>query len=211
LGYELRQAPATRYLATVFYRENRGGGADVVTSLGGGVFLATRQNLADSRSGGLELVATGRFSPTLTYNVSGMAAWIQLDSFGPGFPPTRSTWAVSGRGNLNWQATPNDLVQLNVFANGKRLTPQGFGEPMVGVNLGYRRKLSEQIALVLTAQDLFGTFGDRLVFDTPTLKGRIRSRIDSRQVMIGLSWTFAGGKPRDPGFDYGSGITPPSQ
>lgn len=209
LGYELRRG-SSRYLATVFYRENRGGLADVATNLGGGVFLVTRQNLADSRSGGLELVAAGRFSPTLTYNVSGMAARTELDGFGPGFPPTRSTWAVSGRGNLNWQATPDDLVQVNVFALGKRLTPQGFVEPMVGVNLGYRRKLTDQVALVLTAQDLAGTFGDRQVFETATLKDRLRSRVDSRQVMIGFTWTFAGAKPREPNFDYGSGITPPS-
>ncbi|MDQ0465310.1 outer membrane receptor protein involved in Fe transport [Caulobacter ginsengisoli] len=210
LGYELRRGPS-RYLATLFYRENQGGVADVAASLGGGVFLATRQNLADSRSLGVELVATGRFSPSLTYNLSSTVARIELDSFGPGFPPTRSIWAVSGRGNLNWQASPDDLVQLNVFAQGKRLTSQGLGEPMAGVNLGYRRRLTDQLAFVLTAQDLFGTFGDRLTLGTPILKDRVRTRFDTRQVMIGLSWTFAGGKPREPNFDYGGGITPPTQ
>jgi outer membrane receptor protein involved in Fe transport len=211
LGYELRQTPATRYLATLFYRENRDGVSDVVTSLGGGVNLVTRQNLADSRNAGLELVAAGRLTPTLTYNISGMGAWIELDSFGPGYPAGRSTWSVSGRGNLNWQATPNDLFQLNGFAMGKRLTPQGYGEPLMAVNLGYRHKLTDQVALVLTAQDVLGTVQDRQVIDTATLKDQVRGRYDTRQVMIGFTWTFGGGKPRDPGFDYGSGITPPSQ
>jgi outer membrane receptor protein involved in Fe transport len=211
LGYELRPAPATRYLATLFYRENRGGVADVVSPLGGGAYLITRVNAASSRSGGLELVAAGRFSPSLTYTLSGTAAWIQLDSLGPGLAPTRSATSFGGRANLNWQATPDDLVQLNTFVQGKRLTPQGFARPAFGVNLGYRHKLTDQVSLVVTAQDVFGSFRDRLVVDTPTLKGRTQTRPDSQQLTIGLTWTFGGGKPREPSFDYGGGITPPTQ
>jgi hypothetical protein len=79
------------------------------------------------------------------------------------------------------------------------------------VNLGYRHKLTDQVSLVVTAQDVFGTFRDRQVIDTPTLKGRSQTRPDSQQFTIGLTWTFGGGKPRDPGFDYGGGITPSPQ
>lgn len=211
LGYDWRGAGSTRYLATLFYRENRNGVSDVVTSLPGGGYLATRQNLADSRSAGLELVASGRITPDLTYNVSGMAARIELDSFGPGFPPGRSAWTVSGRGNLNWQATPNDLFQVNAFAMGKRLTPQGYGDPLMGVNLGYRRKLTDQVALVVTVQDVLHSIEDRQVIETATLKDRLHSTFDTRQVTFGITWTFGGGKPRDPSFDYGSGTTPPPQ
>jgi hypothetical protein len=37
---------------------------DVVSDLGGGVLLTTRENLATSRNGGLELVANGRLTPS---------------------------------------------------------------------------------------------------------------------------------------------------
>jgi outer membrane receptor protein involved in Fe transport len=211
LGYQLRKFPATLYLATLFYRENFNGTADVVTSLPGGVYLTTRQNLTTSRNGGLELVTAGRLNKALTYNVSGTLFWTQLDGFGPGFPPTRSTFSAGGRANLNWQATKDDLFQVNVFGFGKRLTPQGYGEPVVGVNLGYRHKLTDKVAFVATAQDIFGGFRDRQVIDTPTLKARTERDFDSRQVMIGFTWTFGGGKVKDPGFDYGGGAAPTPQ
>ncbi len=56
--------------ATVYYRENFNGFADVVRDLGGGVFLMTSENISKSRSVGLELVANGKISPTLSYSLS---------------------------------------------------------------------------------------------------------------------------------------------
>jgi outer membrane receptor protein involved in Fe transport len=210
-GYQLRKFPATFYLATLFYRENYNGVADVVTPLGGGVFLSTRQNLAKSRNAGLELVNAGRLTKTLTYNVSGSVFWTQLDSLGPAFAPTRDTYSGSARANFNWQVTKDDLVQVNLLGIGKRLTVQGYSRPTGGVNLGYRHKLTDKIAFVATAQDIFGTFKDTQVIDTPTLRDHTQRSFDSRQMTLGFVWTFGGGKVKDPGFDYGGGATPPPQ
>jgi outer membrane receptor protein involved in Fe transport len=51
---------------------------DVSYDLGNGTFLNTRENLAKSRNGGLELVANGKLTPKLTYNVSGNAYWNEI-------------------------------------------------------------------------------------------------------------------------------------
>ncbi|MDB5432981.1 MAG: TonB-dependent receptor [Caulobacter sp.] len=208
LGYQLHKGPAL-YLATLYYRENYNGVADVVTDLGGGVFLTSRANLAQSRNGGMELVANGRLSKTLSYNLSGNLFWSQLDSLGPGFPAARSIVTASGRGNINWQVTGADLVQVNFFVLGKRLTPQGYGEPIYGLNLGYRHKITDHVAFVMTVQDALGTFKDRQVIDTATLKTTTERNFDSRMVLVGFTWTFGGGKQRDPGFDFQSGSAPP--
>jgi hypothetical protein len=96
---------------------------DVVSDLGGGVLLTTRENLATSRNGGLELVANGRLTPKLTYNVSSNVFWNEIDASSLGFTGTRSLTALSGRANLNYQATPKDFLQINAFSSGKRLTP----------------------------------------------------------------------------------------
>ncbi|HEY0437091.1 MAG TPA: outer membrane beta-barrel protein, partial [Phenylobacterium sp.] len=168
-------------------------------------FLTERANLAQSRSGGVELVANGRLSKTLTYNLNANLGWTQLESLGPQFAPTRSLVSASGHGSLTWQATGEDLFQLNAFMNGKRLTPQGSVDPMAGFDLGYRRKLTDKLSLLFTAQDLFRTFHLHQVIDTPTLQENFRARFDARQVRVGLTWTFGGGRQRDPGFEFQNG------
>jgi outer membrane receptor protein involved in Fe transport len=210
LGYEYRASP-TVYLATLYYRDNFNGFAPVVQDIGGGVFLNTLENVAKSRSAGVELVANGRLGKTVTYNLSSNLYWTELGPQPLGSPETRSAFGATGRGNLSWQATPKDLFQLNAFLNGKRLTPQGSLEPFGAVNLGYRRKVTDQFALVVTAQDLFHTIRLRQVIDTPILKSRQRSDIDSRQLYVGFLWTYGGGRQRDPGFDFGGGGVGPPQ
>jgi outer membrane receptor protein involved in Fe transport len=208
LGWQYRKAP-TFYLATLYYRQSSKVFTDVVRDIGGGVFLTTRENASHNRAGGLELVANSRLTKTLTYNVSGNAFWQELDSGIPGFPGKRDAVTLFGRANLNWQATAKDFVQINVVANGKRLTPQGYGKPTGMLNLGYRHKVDDKLSFVVTAQDVLGTFRDLQVIDTPTLKARIRRSGDVRQVQIGFIRSFGGGRRPEPGFDFGGGQAAP--
>src|SRR6185312_8029738 len=180
LGYEYRQAPVM-LLATLYYRQNRDGVAEVLRDLGGGVFLSERNNIAQSRSGGLELVANGRLTKTLTYNLNGNLGWVQLDTLGPTFAPTRSATSISGHGGLTWQITPDDLFQLNGFMNGKRLTPQGYIDSLHAFDLGYRHKFTEHLSVIVTAQDFLGAWRLRQVIDTPVLRERVSNVFDSRQ------------------------------
>ena len=204
LGYQYRKGPAS-YLATAYYRESRDGVADVVHDLGGGVFLTTRENLAKSRNGGLELVAAGKLTPKLSYNISGNAFWNEIQSTIPGVVGARDMTTLSGRASLSWQATPKDFLQLNGFTSGKRLTPQGYREPISLLNLGYRRKVSDKLNLVVTANDVLNSFEDTFVIDTPTLQARTRRWANVRAVFVGFSYSFGGGKARPEQFDFGGG------
>ena len=203
-GYEYRSGP-NLYLATLYYRDNFNGFADVVRDLGNGVFLTTAANISKGRSAGLEIVASGRLTKTLSYNGSADFSWAEIAPQPLGSPQTRSATALSGRMNVTWQATPKDLFQLNGFVNGKQLTPQGFFDPFGGINLGYRRKITDTLSFVATAQDLLHSFRLTQVIDTPTLKSRVATQLDSRRLQVGFAWTFGGGKAREPGFDFGSG------
>ena len=201
LGYQQREG-ATLYQATLYYRQTFNGVADVVRDLGDGVFLTTRENVSKGRNAGLELVANGRLTKTLTYNLSANALWTEIDPQPLGSPETRSAVTGFGRASLNWQATPSDLVQLNGFLNGKRLTPQGYISPTGGLNFGYRHKLNDRVSLIFTAQDLFSTIRFKQVIDTPALKSRLRQDFDSRLFLAGFTWTSGGARQRDPGFDF---------
>jgi outer membrane receptor protein involved in Fe transport len=204
LAWQYRKGPAY-YLATAYYRESSNGVTDVVSDLGGGVLLTTRENLATSRNGGLELVANGRLTPKLTYNVSSNVYWNEIDASKLGFVGTRSLTALSGRANLNYQATPKDFLQINAFSSGKRLTPQGYRKPFQMVNLGYRHKVSDKLSFVVTAQDVLDSFEDTVVVDTPILRDRTTRTAKVRTIFFGFTYNFGGGKPRPEQFDFSGG------
>lgn len=209
LGYQYRKGGAI-YQATFFYRDIRDAVNDVTRDLGGGVFLTTKENIGESRSAGVEIVANGRLFQGFTYNVSGNASWIEIDGAGLGFgSDKRDAISVTGRANLSWQVSSKDFLQLNGFMNGKRLTPQGYIQPMGGVNLGYRRKVTDQLSLVITANDLLDTIEFKRVIDTPLLRDVEHYKPLNRGVFVGFTYTFGGGKARDPGFDFGGGGGPP--
>lgn len=210
LGYEHHKGGQI-YQATFYYRDIRDSVSDVVRDLGGGVFLTTRANVGKSRTAGVEVVANGRFTRKLTYNLSGNAYWNELDGRGLGVGGrVRDGWTVSGRGNLSWQATDRDFLQLNTFLNGERLSPQGFVRPQVALNLGYRHKFSDRLSVVATAQDVLSTLRYKGVIETPTLRDVQIFEPQTRVVFVGLTYSFGGGKPREPAFDFGGGGPPGS-
>jgi len=205
LGYQHRQG-FTYYLATVFFRDNERGVTDVVTDLGGGVLLTTKQNLARSRNGGLELVASGRLGSKITYGVSGTAFWNEIDATPLGFADKRSDWSLSGQGAINYQATDKDFFQLIGQLTGKRLTPQGYHEPLGLLFVGYRHKINKDWSLFVVGRDLANSYRDVLVIDTPRLHDRQETHVKLRAVLVGFSYSFGAGAGRkDQGIDYGAG------
>ena len=115
---------------------------------------------------------------------------------------------LSGRASLSWQATPKDFFQLNGFTSGKRLTPQGYREPISLLNLGYRRKVTDKLNVVVTANDVLDGFEDTMIIDTPTLRERVRRTANVRAVFFGFTYSFGGGKARPEQFDFGTGGAP---
>jgi outer membrane cobalamin receptor len=203
-GWQLKDG-ATFYLATLYYRLNQHGVTDVVTDLGDGVLLFTKQNLSNSRNAGLELVANGKLTKTLSYNLSTNLYWKEINAAGAGLSGRRSAFVAGGRGGLSWQATPKDLIQLNATVNGKQLLPQGYVDPMLITFLGYRHKFSDRLSFVLTAQDLFNGFRYRQTLDTPTLHQITVSRGRIRAAFVGLNWSFGAATKKPQGFDFGGG------
>lgn len=203
------RANGSFYLLTAYWREARDGITDVITDLGGGVFLTTRENLAESRSGGIEFIANGKLTPTLSFNVTGNAGWNEIDgSFAPG-GRDRDGWTMSGYGQLSWQATPNDFVQVSGHLMGDRLIPQGEIKGGGMLNLGYRHKFSDKLSVVFTAQDVLGTARFEQVLDTPLIRERSRRDMDFQSFYIGFSYTFGQPRRQPERFDFDSGAVPP--
>ncbi len=112
-GWQYRKGPAS-YLATLFYRQSDHGVTSVTTNLGDGVLFTQRENLANSKTAGLELVASAPLLKTLTYNASTDLYWKQIQAPVLGETlQTRQSVTASGHVNFNWQPTKMDLVQIS--------------------------------------------------------------------------------------------------
>jgi outer membrane receptor protein involved in Fe transport len=207
-----RREKGTFYALTGFYRRSRGGVTDIISDLGGGVFLTTRANLATAQRAGVELIANGRFSKTLSYNASATFLWNEIDTNAGGFP-ARSGTTGSARVNLSWQPTKKDFFQLNAVYSGKQLLPQGYRKSGGVLNLGYRRKVNERLSLLVTGQNVLDSARQEIVFETPTIRDRFIQRGTGRIVLLGLSYNLGGQNPKrrnEPAFEFGQpgGETP---
>jgi outer membrane receptor protein involved in Fe transport len=200
----------TFYSLTGFYRRSRGGVTDIVSDLGGGVFLTTRANLATAERVGAELVANGRFGKTLTYNASATLLWQEIDPRIGGISTPRSGTTGTVRGNLNWQPGPKDFFQLNAFYSGKQLLPQGYRKSGGVLNLGYRRKVNDRLSLLVTGQNVLDSAKSVSVFETPALRDRVTQTGTGRVVLFGITYNVGGQTNRrrpEPAFDFSPGST----
>ncbi|KQY96492.1 TonB-dependent receptor domain-containing protein [Brevundimonas sp. Root1423] len=207
--WQLR-AGQTFYQATAYFRDTSGAFTDVVTDLGGGVLLTRPENLGSRRDMGVELVANGRLHSTLRYNASINVFRQEIDAAGiPGAADSEAN-VVSGRGNLNWQPTAEDFLQIAGVWQGDTLQAQGTRETEATINLGYRRKLTEKLAFQATVRDLFDNFGDVTTYETATFRDRTERTFGGRAWYVGLTYAFGAGPRRqqDPQFDFSATPAP---
>lgn len=213
LGWQRRKAGDFLSL-TGFYRRSRGGVTDIISDLGGGVFLTTRANLATAERAGIEAVANGKLSKTLSYNASATFQWSEIDPRPGGISARRSGTTGTARVNLTWQPTKKDFFQLNAVYAGRQLLPQGHRRSGPILNLGYRRKVNDRLSLLITGQDVLSTARQVVVFDTPTLRDRFEQRGIGRVVLVGLTWNLGDQNPKrrqEPQFDFQQGGGDPVQ
>jgi outer membrane receptor protein involved in Fe transport len=204
LAWQHRKA-GSFYSLTSFYRRSRGGVTDFISDLGGGVFLTTRANLATAERAGVELVANGKLTKTLSYNGSATFYWNEIDPRIGGLSAPRSGSTATVRANLNWQPKPKDFFQLNAVYAGKQLLPQGYRRSGAVLNLGYRRKVSDRLSLLVTGQNVLDSARQVVVFQTPTLRDRVRQTGAGRILLFGLFYNIGaqnGRRKQEPGFDF---------
>jgi outer membrane receptor protein involved in Fe transport len=198
----------TFYSLTGFYRRSRGGVTDILTDQGGGVFLTTRANLATGERLGVEAIANGRLSKTLTYNASATLLWNEIDTRAGGVSAPRSGTSATVRANLSWQPTPKDFFQLNAVYSGKQLLPQGYRLGSGILNLGYRRKVNDRLSLLVTAQNVLDSQRQVIFYETPTIRDRLTQRGAGRTFLLGLTYNLGGPNPKrkqEPAFDFQQG------
>ncbi|RZJ98135.1 MAG: TonB-dependent receptor [Brevundimonas sp.] len=203
-----RRVDQSFYQATLYYRDTSKAFTPVVTDLGNGVFLTRSENLGARTATGIELVSNGRLHSTLRYNASVNFFHQEIDASNIVGGVNSEGEVVSGRLSLNWQPTDRDFVQLSGIWTGEQLLAQGTREASTLVNLGYRRKLTETLALQVTVRDLLDEAVDIQNYETATFTDRTERIFGGRVAFIGLTWNFGGpARQQDPQFDFAAPST----
>jgi outer membrane receptor protein involved in Fe transport len=208
LGWQYRK-DATFLSLTGFYRRSKDGFTDVLSLIDDGVLLTSRANLGSGERLGVDAIVNGRLAKQLTYNLSGTVQRWTLDADGLGGFGEVSDVVGSVRGSMTWQPTAKDFVQLSGNWQGKQLLPQGYRNLGPIVNFGYRRKVNEQLSLLVTGQDILGTARQKIVIRTPSFRDTLDFKVNARALFLGLSYNFGGtnGRRRPEGFDFDPGAT----
>ena len=198
---------AFSYGLTGYYRLDHDSVTDIAQPLGGGVVLLTKANLPKSQSAGLEFSASGKLARALSYSLSGQAFYAQIDAAALtagtlGAGGLKSTIGVNLKASLEYRPTTRDTLQVSLSRTDKRLTPQGFVDAINLVNLGYKRQLRPDLALVVTLSDGLDGQRFRRFVNTGVLTDAYQRYQVGHIANVGLVYTF-GGPAKASDFDYG--------
>ena len=197
-GYQYKDGDST-YLATLFYRATSDSFTQVSQYVSSTTLLTTQENLGRSDSGGLEFAATTAPIKKLNLNASGDVYFNQIDASNLGYGTRASTVSWSGKLSADYALSKSALFQLNANYFGKRLTPQGYREPTFVANVGFKYKLADhRTSVVVTTSDLFNSFKNERILDTPGLHDDFISRRSSRTIYLGIVHRFGSASKAEP-------------
>lgn len=200
-GYDVK-AFGANLSATLYYRQSYDSLTNVSSYISPTLVLTTFQNLGKSLAAGLEFAANGKLSADLAYNLSGNLYYNEVNAAALGVP-ARSLDSYMLKASFDYTIGPQDMAQISTGYNNKRLfAQQGYRFSSGNVNLGYRHKITDALAVVVTVADLFVSQHDGGLTSTPTLLDRNTQHPVGRTTILGLTWNFGGKPARDSGFDY---------
>ncbi|HKQ10511.1 MAG TPA: outer membrane beta-barrel family protein, partial [Rhizomicrobium sp.] len=203
LGYETKLWGAS-LAATAFWRQTYNAATQVSRYISPTVLLNTLENLGESQSGGLDMTATGKLWSDFSYNLAATTFYNELNASNLGIGKIKAGLSYTLKGSLDYSLTPIDLVQVSGNYSGRRLTAQGYRAPAGLLNIGFRHKLRDDLALVTTLADVLNSQYSKTVTNIPTLSEVNDQHSMGRTFYIGLTWAF-GGKPAKDQFDYSGG------
>lgn len=166
------------------------------------VLLDTYENRGRSTAGGMELDASGKLHPAVSYRLNANLSYQELQTSTEDGAQPRSAYAYTARAGLDWRPTAADFFQVTGNYAGRQLTPDGFRRPWGALHLGYQRKLRPDLVAVLTVSDLFDSAHDTEVIRTRAQSGLTRDFGTGRTIAIGVTRQLGGRPVRERQFEY---------
>jgi outer membrane receptor protein involved in Fe transport len=190
--------------ATLYYRQNYNTIGSVSRFLTSQVILSTFENQGTSRTSGLELTAVGKLGPMVSYNASTNLSSNEIQRSSLAGRGTQEAFAYTAQGNLDFRITAKDFIQTRLNYNSRQINAQGFRKASGAIDLGYQRKISDNLVAVLVVTDIFKSARSISVIDTPFITSVTDNYRPGRTFAVSLTRQF-GGKAREPQFDYSTG------
>jgi len=202
-GYEYTEK-SNDYLLTLYYRDHHDVATSLSENLGGGAVLTTQADIGEQRDAGGEAVVSQQLAKTLTLKLTGDLFWSQLSNPDPGLAAYRSGVVEQGHGTLNWDITKNDFLQFGVYVNGRQITAQGATAGYTYLDIGYRHKFTDRLAMEVVVLDPTNSYRMNTTLNAPGLSQA--SHIDYRLQAVSVGFTYAlGGAAKGGGKDFNFG------
>jgi len=182
---------ANTYSATLYYRYAYNKMTEITRFVNDSVLLTTKENLASSSSTGVEGIINRSLGKFGNVNLNFNGYLNKLDASNLGYSTSKTAFSWNTSLNTNFTITKLLMAQVNMRYASAVLTPQGERQPTFIVNTGARYDVFKRKAsLMLTVSDLFDTFRNRTIIDTPELHREIESRRAPRIFYVGFTYHF---------------------
>ncbi len=189
LGYKYKKG-VTTFLSTVYCRFNFNG-ITSITKAHGDTLISTLENLAESKSAGLELILSTSFGKFATLNLSSNTFYNTIDASALGYSSNKSSISLLLSGSLGINLSKSTVWQINSIYTGEQLTPQGKRLPSFVLNTGLKQEvLKKKAAIILTVSDVFNSLTNKSVIDTPDLQRQEDRKRTARIIYCGFTYNF---------------------
>lgn len=181
-----------------FYRATYRGVTRVYRNLSDTVVLTTMDNLASRVTSGVEANLTISLLERLSLRGGGTAAYNMFDP-GPqavGSKQSGLNWMV--RGGFDWRITADDVAQANAKYSARQYRDQGYSDPILSGNLGFKHTFGGGVSAMLSINNLFNSQSRFSVLDSPGLHQETRRNQLGRIYYLGLVYTFGETRDVDP-------------
>jgi outer membrane receptor protein involved in Fe transport len=191
LGYKYKKG-VTTFLSTVYCRFNFNG-ITTISRVNGDTIVSTLENLAESKSAGLELILSTSFGKFATLNLSTNTFYNTIDASTLGYSSNKSAVSSLISGNVGINLSKSTVWQLNSVYTGGQLTPQGKRLPSFVLNTGLKQEVfKKKGAIILTVSDVFNSLTNKSTIDTPDLQRQENRKRTARIIYCGFTYNFGG-------------------
>jgi len=205
VGYEYTEK-SNDYLLTLYYRDHHDVATTLTEVLSGGPILSAAADIGQQREAGGEAVVGQQIFKTLSLKLTADLFWSQLSNADPGLVAYRSGVVDQGHGTLNWNVTSTDFLQLGAYLHGRSVTAQGTASGYTYLNIGYRHKFGDKLALEVVATDPTASFRTSTSLNAPGLSQIAHTEYGYRAISVGFTYILGGaGKGGNKDFDFGAG------
>ncbi len=181
----------TTLILTPYYRYTFNKITEITKVLDSGVLMTTKENMSSSSAAGMEAVLNSRIGRWCTYNMSANLFYNTIDASDLGYSSTKSAFAWYVSLNADFMPFKNMMIQVNTRYRSSQLTPQGKSLGTYIMNMGAKYDIPQwNIALTATVSDLFDSYKNVTIIDTPSIKQTMERRRAPRIFYLGINYTF---------------------